>query len=132
MNMKTAISLNLTHIIAIIRLPSRERTDNVVGFGEIQLVEEEEKTGKIEDKIWVKVRGFRVRKVTIHNRPQISVDFPAYRAGVGFQKSFIAEDKKLFNFIRVLLLEEYSRMTGEVVPEYIGNGEEVDEDDIPF
>lgn len=82
------------------------RADDIQAFGELWFHLETQ-----EDPIF-KVKGFTIRLKEFGGKKVLSVVFPGFRSGKGFQTSFVTEDKGLLDDIRKLFLDEFAQTTG--------------------
>lgn len=82
------------------------RTDDIQAFGElwVHITEQEEPL--------FKVKGFTIRLKEFGGKKVLSVVFPGFRSGKGFQTSFITESKELLGDIRKLFLDEFAQTSG--------------------
>ncbi len=86
---------------------------------------------------FIKGRGFRIKtvKFSATDKPVFILDAPAYKGGVRYWKSFIVENKTLWNDIQAVAIDKLLEMNGGIsanVYYYQLNGEGVDPDEVPF
>ena len=63
-----------------------------------------------------KVRGYTVKVKKFSNKPVFSINAPAFRAGYGFMKSFIVDDKELWKVLQENIVDEVLRNNGGKKP----------------
>ncbi len=104
--------------------PARNKIGEIVGFVELQFLDEQEN-------VLIIGRGYTIRVKTFNNIPTFTVNAPAYKSGFKYRISLIVEDKSLWMDITKAILKNFSEQTGGLKPEdYIP--EEVDPNDIPL
>jgi hypothetical protein len=100
------------------------RSDNIKAFGEIWFY------AKDETNPLMKIKGVTLRIKDFGGNSFTSVDFPAYKSGVRFLKSFVIENRSLYQDVIELFLKEYAEQSGEPVTET--RSENIDPEEIPF
>lgn len=104
--------------------PARGKIGDIVGFVEINFVDNE------NNLIFI-VRGYTIRVKTFKDTPTFVVNAPAYPSGKTFRASFIIENKFLWRNLVKVILEDFGSQTGGLKPEdYIA--EDVNPNDIPL
>ena len=104
--------------------PAKKRIREIVGFAELQFIDE-------NGNVLIVGRGYTIKVKTFKNVPTFVVNAPAYKSGFGYKTSFIVEDKSLWMNISNAILEDFRNQTGDLKPEdYIS--EDINPDDIPF
>ena len=84
-----------------------------------------------------KQKGFTIKEIQVssYKEPIVLVDFPAYRSGNNWVKSFITEDRDVLDIIRKGFLDKYYEETGntgktQIVKE--SDDFDISDEDIPF
>ncbi len=122
--MKMQIDKQVKSLIITVT-PAKSPIKDIVGFAELQLIDEWENTLFI-------VRGYTIRVKVFNNTPMFIVSAPAFRSGLNFKQSFIVEDKSFWHIISGKIVDEFRELTGDKKPEdYISN-EDIDPKSIPF
>lgn len=126
--MEMPLEMTMEKLIAKVKV-AEGRNDNIRAFGElwIYFIGENEPL--------FKVKGFTIRQKEFEGRTVFNVVFPAFKAGMKFQTSFVAEDKSLWKSLLVLFLQEFSRQTEGLGNEDIARlnsqeSEEIDPDEV--
>lgn len=123
--MKIPISIQLENIKAEVT-PATRTIKDIVGFVELQIIDNQENIIFIG-------RGFTVKVKTFKNSPIFIVNAPAYRSGYDYKTSFIIESKALWHEVEKAILKEFHEKTGGKSPEdYLNNTEEVNPSEIPL
>lgn len=121
MEILTPIPLNK---IKINVTPATRRIGEIIGFVEIDFLDEDENI------IFI-ARGYTIRIKTFNDKPVFTVNAPAYKSGFKYRASFIVESKALWSDIVKIVLEDFSNQNGGLHPaDYIE--EVVNLDDIPL
>ncbi len=123
--MEKFIQIEIEKIVSKVKL-AENRDDNILAFAELHFV-----PSKSSEPL-IKVKGFTIKKKTFNEKEVITVDHPGFRVGLGFQTSFILEDKTLWKAVHDLILEDYYSQVGDAAPTGITNAVTVDPDEIPF
>lgn len=105
------------------------RSDNIRAFGELWIYFQG------ENEPLFKVKGFTIRQKEFDGRTVFNVVFPAFKAGMKFQTSFVAESKSLWKSLLVLFLQEFGKQTDCLGAEDIARlnspeSEEIDPDEV--
>ncbi|MEK7070797.1 MAG: hypothetical protein AAB966_03245 [Patescibacteria group bacterium] len=106
-----------------ITVPAIKRSDGLLAFGELNIIDE---TGET----FCKAKGFRIREKIFSGKLTKTVDFPAFKAGAGYYKSFIIEDKQIYAVICKEFIRKYEIEIGEGYS--VENNETNNFNDIPF
>ena len=123
--MKIPISIQLENINVEVT-PTKKVIKDIVGFVELQIIDNQGNVAFI-------VRGCTIKVKTFNNRPTFTVNAPAYKSGFGYKTSFIIENKNLwFNTVEAILKEFREKTGGRSPEDYLNSSEEVNPNDIPF
>lgn len=121
--MEITIATQIEKIIIHVT-PAREKIGDIVGFVELQFIDDQNNTVFI-------TRGYTIRVKSYNNIPTFSVTAPAYGSGHKYRVSFIIENKSLWQDLVKKILDDFTNQTGGKKPEdYIS--EDINPDDIPF
>lgn len=95
-------NIEINEIMLTLTFPKAQRSDNIVAFGELALLD---LTGDTA----FKARGFIIREKQFdpNKEPVIAVDAPAFKAGANYIKSFIIEDKSLYHRVCDEFINKY-------------------------
>ena len=121
--MEIIISTQIEKVIINVS-PAREKIGDIVGFVELQFIDD-------QNNIVFITRGYTIRVKTFNNAPTFLVTAPAYGSKNKYRTSFIIESKSLWHDLVKIILEDFRNQTGDKKPEdYIA--EDVNPDDIPM
>ncbi|MFH0937068.1 MAG: hypothetical protein V1808_02130 [Candidatus Daviesbacteria bacterium] len=99
------LEITIEKLVAMVKI-AVGRHDNIQAFGELWIHIQGE-----ADPIF-KVRGFTIRLKEFGGKKVLSVVFPAYPVSIGFQTSFIAVNKSLWEDINKLFIDALGEQTG--------------------
>ena len=124
--MEMQLGITIEKIVTKVKL-AQNRPDDIQAFGELWFHTSDE-----AEPIF-KAKGFTIRLKEFKGKKVYNVVFPAFRAGLSFQTSFVAENKALWKDIVTLFLEDFGQLTGGLGSEDITNlrnreSEEIDVD----
>lgn len=121
MSMEITIATQIERVIIKVT-PAREKIGDIVGFVELQFIDDQENTVFI-------TRGYTIKVKIFDNVPKFLINAPAYRSGSRYRTSFIIEKKSLWHDLVKAVLEDFSNQTGGIKPEdYIA--EDVNPNDV--
>lgn len=123
MSMEITIATQIEKVIINVT-PAREKIGEIVGFVEVNFVDNE------NNLIFI-VRGYTIRVKIFKNTPTFVVSAPAYRSGLKYRVSFVIDNKSLWHNLVKTILEDFSNQTGGLKPEdYIAK--DISPDEIPI
>lgn len=100
---------------------------NIVGFAEVVITDS-------DDNILFKIRGYTIKVFTSKENPNpfFKVDAPAYPGRFRMNKSFIMDNKNMWEDVVKAILSGFEEETGGKKPKDYSLEEEVNPNDIPF
>jgi len=123
MNMKITIVTQIEKAIITVTPAKKKVGKDIIGFAEINFVDN-------EDNIIFIARGYTIKVKTFDFVPTFIVNAPAYKSGFKYRTSFVVESKSLWRDITKEILADFSEQTGGKQPEdYFA--ENVNPSDIP-
>ena len=97
---QTQIAINFTVT------PLDSPIKDILAFAELEVIHGQ------SEAILFKVRGYSIKLMEFSNKPTLMVNAPAFRSGRRFKKSFVIDDKELWNTVREAMLDELSQKNG--------------------
>ena len=103
--MEMPLEITMEKLVTSVKL-AEGRNDNIKAFGElsIRIIGQEEPL--------FRGVGFTIREKEFNGKTVYNVVFPAFKAGLKFQTSFVAVQKSMWRDISIMFLTDFHKFTG--------------------